>query len=247
MRIAILLSGLTRSFQETYKSFLEMINNKKVDIYIYTWSDFWISSNKNEIYDLLTEYYKPQKISIENTEDHDIEFKKMKSREEEIFSQLKISLPDNGVSLYSGLFSQYYTLNNCLKMVEKPENYDIIMRCRFDWIPLFKMNWINLNEDVKNNICCSNKKMPGLKDSIFRINDLFISSNHKNFNIYCNLYNTMMYENTYFDIIKEKKCLIPEFLLSYHLYENKINIKTIDWPYELRHRKEFLRNGKKYE
>ena len=216
MKTAIVINGLPRVYKSTCEAFGEMLNGADADVYIFAWD-----SDVNQ----LADHYNATRVETEPYEDYrqGILDKCPLIRE---CSNLKF-----GFSIETGLFAQYLSLQKAFNLIPDPDQYDLIMRVRFDWKPRFKIDWpsMNLDDDV---ISSPIQKMPGLKNSVFRMNDLFVCGKPSAFKFYAN-FNDHILDEELRDFMKAHNCIVPEFMLSKHLMDNGLRIEPRYWPYDL--------------
>jgi hypothetical protein len=129
-KIALCLSGLIRNsffcFPYIYNSFLN--SEYKVDVFIHTWNDSPTIS-----------LYNPLKYKIEN--------------ETDVINQIRPQIPLDGVRIEGNVnnnIKMFYSIKKCFELV--PDDYDVVIRCRFDLLLQDKINlkyWVDkilLNE-----------------------------------------------------------------------------------------------------
>ena len=153
MKIALSLSGITRSsmvcFPYIYDAFLN--NSHKVDVFIHTWE-------KSRAIDL----YNPKKFEIESIPQSEILTH---------FSNQIIIPHDCKIDGHiSNNLLQFYTLKKSFDLI--PEDYDIVIRCRFDVIMQNKFDLTKiLNQIVSNryDIFCPDEvfNFGGYQDRIY--------------------------------------------------------------------------------
>lgn len=140
MKVALLLSGHYRTFEQNYASLKQnLLDLYDIDIFMYTWDDygFWTPDENDTggVYktikfssDFITKIVKPKKYKIEKMDDHlqiikDLSMK-VKNKRYHFVRPINIT----------GL---WYSLHNCdllRREYEKENNlkYDVIIRGRFD-------------------------------------------------------------------------------------------------------------------
>lgn len=154
MKIAICMSGLTRTFKQCYRSYLDnIINHYDCDIFTVVSLD----SNAKDI-DLIPQ---TRKIIVENEPHHD----------EKDYALYKFKRTINYT--IQGWLSQFWKIKVCHQLMldyqkEKSIKYDWVIRCRPDLMILRKIDDLNtLNKkyvyipifpegdglDIKNNYC----------------------------------------------------------------------------------------------
>ena len=154
MKVALCLSGHTRSFKECHDSLDKHILSKySPDVFIHTWDDVGFFTNpsnyrsssykttkegkvKNEDWNLLKNVYSPKNLIIENQSDIDVIYR-------DIYS--KRSFNKNPKIFSYQLYTIHRSINLALGHHTK---YDVIIRARFDQ----KYRSFEIPENIENNI-----------------------------------------------------------------------------------------------
>lgn len=142
MRIALLLSGLTRSARLCFPNLQKYLLSKHdVDIYIHTWDVSNVSLNgethENEIEKSeLLKLFNPKKIVVENY------FDKRDSLNQKYFNYPKTE------GTYDRSISMFYKIEECFNLVEG--EYDFIIRSRMDLLLNEEINFSSLDETSIN-------------------------------------------------------------------------------------------------
>lgn len=242
MKIAVILSGLTRVFKQTHENYVRMLNGQDVDLYIYTWDIFSDFEDPNKGLAELEGMYKPTKIVMGNYES----FSNLKwvNKYAKIYNDLKKSdWAHNGANMKTGIIVQYYVLQKAMGLIEDPNYYDIIIRTRFDFNPQFSMDWDDLYKETENYLLVPSGKRNGLKGTKYMINDLFAASRPNYMEKYCSLLDCVLDER-YIQEIKRVKCNMPEYILALHLIRDEIPFKYYPFKYT---RLKYFKNRKKGE
>jgi len=214
MKIALLLTGLMRTYKKTYQSLLKSFPPDKVDIFIETWNI--LGNIKNEtvrhtVGGLSTEkinkqeikkIYTPKYLNIENYEKWENKNKK--------------KFPQDYVTFYS-LVAQYYKVYKGISTILQ-SNYDIVIRTRFDirLDTIFPLQEIINN---KNSLICTDCRKKS-------ISDYLIASNSKNMKIYGDFYNWICSQIT--PNFNKNQNIVVEALLFKYLNLHKILFYTIN-------------------
>lgn len=166
MKVAILIAGLVRSYDKTFKNTFDKLinpNQKSYDIDVYI--AFWEAShqrgdfNNLNIQELTEETkksvvnsYNPKSFVImENYVDKNEYFKKKSEDLEKKIGRLPYH-PNPWLLYQNGIIAQSYTWNMVFSLIK--EKYDIIFKSRFDVYFKDKINFDELNMDKLN---CFNK------------------------------------------------------------------------------------------
>ena len=242
MKIAVLVSGLPR-FCEEFDSLIELLKNYDTDWYFYLWekpyADFhdsvapsWKNFSKSWAYD---------KIKNNLPTHHNI--KGLEFGNQEI---LTIPAVENvtGYSIVERVWPMIYAHYQVSLLKQKVEkqtniNYDLVIKGRNDVI----LNEIYL-EDI-------NHRLTQSPESIFvsennrhgfinpKINDLFLISNSKNIDTYCDLVNHVLKYNS------EGVVFHSETMQAEHLNRNNLKVETKNFSTNF-HTKGEWRNGTYY-
>ena len=148
MKIAVVLTGHCRDFDKTFPSFEENVFKKyNTDVYFNTWdvNQHSINSvgkfnlpkypvNKEELLEKLNPYIKNYNIeSSENYEKNRFPNIEFIDRPDDVFKV-------NERAIYHGSYyverirDQWWMVKEAWKLIEKPYEYDLIMRVRFDML-----------------------------------------------------------------------------------------------------------------
>jgi len=168
MKVAILLSGHVRTFENTHKNFYKkFINNledagHEYDIYISTWTTdanndllggvseqlVEVALDVEELEKKLNEIYDPRKIEIEPTPSNNYEkFTKISNSLKKKYPNLnnKIKSPKhallNSSKHIEGVLSQLYKIKKAYELVGNHDEYDVIVKYRFDVIVDDTVDW----------------------------------------------------------------------------------------------------------
>ncbi len=152
MKAAIILPGLTRTYQATYKNFYDNIisANKdwQIDIYSAFWDKTHTRGNKN-IPSFIVNVDSTKVINTYNltnyvTLDYDFkqsEFLKQAERIHPLF-------PKNHSNIEfcrNGILSQFYTWKQAVNLIPVDNDYDLVLKTRFDIIYNSPVNFISLD------------------------------------------------------------------------------------------------------
>ncbi len=223
MKVAVVIGGVSRNYKENYQDFFKMLNRQDVDIFIATWNIFRNKGNPNVQFDELNRIFNPKRSIME---DYSLFKKEIKDC---LLYLRSLSNGKREFSLETGLLAQHYTLKRVFELIE--EKYDLVIRYRFDWKPLFVIDFEKIYNLCQEAILYPNQKVNGLKKiPDLRINDLFAISNQENMKVYCSLYDRII-DNSYVDSILKTNCLIPEYLLALHLKTNGVKKNDYHFPY----------------
>lgn len=171
-RLAILMCGHFRTWNDTKKTFFENIINTnkdeyKIDIFIYTWNTLGystvgtINQNPSELDNLLIDKYGVSKHSLKSPLLNIEQIKKelcpinmIVNDEENMKKEIydKVNTPKDSCSFYPNVFSNYRNVYYCNKLKIKYETetnftYDAVLKVRPD-ILYFKP--ININNLITN-------------------------------------------------------------------------------------------------
>jgi len=208
-KIAIVISGLLRSFNNKLLPFLNQLPDN-YDIYLLTSNPLTDFINKKLVLDDFLTHNKIKEIVIEKS---------------------LLNLPDNLSKRDKNIVNQLYKIKRHFDII--PKTYDIYVKCRPD--VNFKCNitdFISIVEqplDEKTIIIPNGFDIYDIKllDRVSIddcINDHIAISNFEVMSIYSEVYNNINIEET--PIISEK-------YLKTHLTKNNIKIKRIDLPYSI--------------
>jgi hypothetical protein len=201
-KIALCLSGLIRHsffcFPYIYNSFLN--SEYKVDVFIHTWNE----SPTISLYNAL-------KYKIEN--------------ETDVINQIRPQISLEGIKIEGNInnnIKMFYSIKKCFELV--PDDYDVVIRCRFDLLLQDKINlkhWVDrilLNE--------FDLYIPNERFNMGGFNDQLAIGSYNGMKIYsdCILY--------LHNLSKVLNRWHPESFLG--MYLNQYNLKIIQDNYEYR-------------
>jgi hypothetical protein len=159
MKVALLLTGFTRSYDSTYPYLKEHILDKyDVDIYISSWLESQMIS-KHEIQpinhiDVLDLYGKRIKKCefLDLSEYNQNRFPPIQflDRSDDVFKVNPRAI-EHGTYWVERLRDQWYTVQRGFEMIDNPQDYDLIMRLRFD-VALLKIDLLNKNFVIPKDI-----------------------------------------------------------------------------------------------
>lgn len=246
MRIAILIVGLTRTYQKTYQSLFDNIIKKypehEFDIFLTTWNIIgsvtkektiyksnemdqkWINLNEMLLEDeveLIKKVYQPKFFRMLN-------YQQWKSQKQPIMDEFiyKFQLESQRNLVEQSLFSQYYgikmamnDLNNYIS--SNKIQYDLIIKTRFDLFYGSKeINWNSIYQHIydKNEIVSMKNWIPqGLSDQL-------IIGNLSQINKYAQLYDKLpTFTNDDMNNIKLFSFYLPDIYMHYDQDPSKIN------------------------
>jgi len=216
MKIALLLSGQLRQIERGYEFIHKnLIEGYDVDVFIHSWynpeeenkkfSKWWeskLSPNSDQKAILL---YNPKRYLIEPQKSFD-----NKSYDASMFE---------GSYRVNATLSMFYSIQECNRLkniycVENNVEYDIVVRCRFDFAIFNKINYENFNttDTIYFKDDCTHEPSVCM-------NDHFAFGPPNLMNIYCNTFNEI--ENLYYN---HNTLFNPEIFLGRNLKMlNKIN------------------------
>ena len=226
MKVAVIFGGLTRSYKKTNQYFFDMLDGQQVDKYIFTWNIF-DDGPINEEYEKVKSIYKPKKVVMEDY----TSFSKTINDRVAFFDTLPYQRKGDDFNLKTGLMVQYYTLKRAFQLIDNPNEYDMILKYRFDWMPKFKINWDDMYSQTREKLLYPRQKTHGVHGTEFTSNDLFLISNPDHMRIVCSLYDTML-TDIYIPNVIETKCFVPEYILSLHLKMNNVPNEKYYFPYD---------------
>jgi len=203
MKIAISLSGQTRTYIHCHKTLIEYFNNHDVDYFIHSWDDVDFSM------------YNPKDVIVENY--HDDNFIDL---EKKLFSTYPASTKP-----FHNMFSMWYSNYKSNKLRQKYQkenniNYDIVVRCRFDLF--FNGQFQSHSIDDKTIYAPSHNNHHG------GVNDCFAYGSSDSMDIYFSLY-----ENLENSITAGMRRYWPEIILKWHLSKNKFQIINKKIEYQI--------------
>ena len=201
MKIALLLTGHLRKYKECYDSLYQHILSKyDVDTYCSTWNKqekevehtrekTFLNIIVNENY---FDIYKPKKITIINIDEYNqnkIIFKKLK-RENDIFD-IDERAKYHGEYWVNRLMDQWYLVKKAFESIENPQQYDKIIRFRYDiWLENFVL--------IDNN----HITIPRDESFVWDYSDHMAYGNYDVMNKYCHIHNHIfkLYEKYNIDV-----------------------------------------------
>ncbi len=202
MKIALLLTGGLRNFEDTYSSFKHyLLDVYDIDVFFYGLSNkFGIEQNTVSF----VEKFKPKKYIINDNS---------------YYEKFEV----NKSYIKSSFFSFYNVLkcNELRKEYEKENDfeYDLIIRSRLDYFWFRRIDEIEL-EEAKNFILTpvdwSFKSV-----NTFALSDIFAIGNRENMDIYCQLFHKI---DDYCKFFK----FHPESLVGFHISNSKLPSKEIN-------------------
>jgi len=188
MKVALCFSGQLRFVNEYSKFIIEnIINHYHVDIYAHLWYNENMLGKPfhhefNDLYkekiDDFIKIYSPKKIKIENEYKMDDKIYNYKSNEQD----LRISGEDCKKCIFR-MNSQFYSIQECYKLIENPDDYDFIIRIRTD---CYITSPLKLDTLTKNILYIQNGYCAG---SDRKFCDWFAVGHNTVMKEYCNIYN----------------------------------------------------------
>jgi hypothetical protein len=236
MKVAVIMGGVTRDYWNHVDAFKRMMGDIDYDTFIYTWDLFEKTEHKNnhlKASEDICNAYKCENpgTSLRYTLANWFTFENALKPRVDYYKSFPIPFPKT--NLLTGIFAQHFTIKQAFNMISNPNDYNLIIRYRFDWHPKFQLDWNGFGPVIfqENCLMFSNQKVHGIKGTKWSMNDLFAVSTPENMKIYCGLYDEMM-KGTYDKYILENKNIITEYLLVLHLRLNNVNLKMANWPYK---------------
>ena len=249
MNIAILFSGMMRSFKTTYPGFIKNVvdplkkDGHHVDILMHIWDNKFQyvkfmrdEGDVNEVIDL----YKPKYISVEKYTSHTIKRLREDSNINTYLDYIKsknYSRRDHDNNDFIGggpqrdnRISSFYSMEQTKQLVLKSEQsqgikYDCIIKTRLDNIIFSPIN-LSIFSNLKDTVYSSMGYEGDDKHKDFTINDMFVVGDRdcmlKHLNLYSNLITllTLRFDN------KHPKPFQPVGLTKHNLlHEGVTNIK----------------------
>jgi hypothetical protein len=205
VKIALCLSGLIRNsffcFPYIYNSFLNTDYN--VDVFVHTWND-------SPIMDL----YKPKKIEIEN----------QKQILQQLLPLLKLNSNVRIEGNVQNNISMYYSIKKCFDLIAD-EEYDVVIRCRFDLLLQEKIKFKQIVDDIIN------KKydiyIPNTEFNMGGYNDQLAIGSYEAMKIYSDCFFHIV------NISNEIGRWHPETFLGKHIDKNNLKIKQDNYDYRI--------------
>ena len=205
MKIAILLTGHVRNYKETvknfYKNFLSNIKNiGEYDIFLSIWNNDGfkkertpygcentnITLTQEQINDIFNTY-KPKKMEVEEQDTVSTEINAKAKLI--VYKYLKLEENDKSISHVIAVLSQFYKTNRCYKLIDNVEDYDVIIKYRFDaYIQKAKINWDQkeLVEEISSFLYLQSKNK--FFNEIPSFNDVLIIGNQECFKLYSQIF-----------------------------------------------------------
>lgn len=229
MRIAICLSGLLRTYRETYQNFLNNLikpNAKHhIDIFISTWATeqsnvsmertrrVWSCGDSAALfpeesidYNDIKEKYYPAAMHIEQ---------QLKFNDSWYAEEAKI----NPQALMSMAYKIYSCDNLRLQYERIIEPYDCVIRARFDNLFVEPIDV----EQLDLSVVTVPYMRPHFLENELWVNDQFAVGNGKNMELYSQWYHNIV------PLIARGIIIQPETLLYYHLLENGVPFKELHY------------------
>lgn len=203
MKIALCISGKPRSSMFCYPYIYDafMNNEHQVDVFIHSWDEC-------RVLDL----YKPKKLEMNSDSD--------------VLNMLLPMLDLNGIKIEGNVqhnILMYYSIKACFDLID--DEYDIIIRARFDLLLQPKFDIESILTDLKNK-----------KYDIYIPNEEFNMGGY-NDQLAIGTYDIMkIYSDTFFNLNKfahELGRWHPETFLGKQLKDNGINVYQTHWDYRL--------------
>ena len=233
MKIALCISGQPRMFEKGYldlkKYYLDKYN---IDVFIHTWKDViykgtefypedignkqYIYSDK--IFSDLIKLYNPQSILIDN--------------------QIKFVSPDiTGPTWRQSLqncASMWYSIYKCNELKQNYEmltntTYDFVIRTRTD----LKFDIVlNDFDNYDPSLITLHKWKTSYPQLTYGYKDCFAIGGSNVMDTYCSLYNSLSHyifnDSEYNKFLNYEDNIRNEYLIKWHLLQNKINVNEID-------------------
>jgi hypothetical protein len=203
MKVALCISGKPRSSMFCYPYIYDaFINNEhQVDTFIHSW-------DMCRVIDL----YNPKKLEINSD----------KAALDMLIPMLNL----NGIEIAGNVYHNtlmYYSIKKCFDLID--EDYDIVIRARFDLLLQPKFSIENILNDLQNK-----------KYDIYIPNEEFNMGGY-NDQLAIGTYDAMkIYSDTFFNLNKfshELKRWHPEKFLGKQLKDNNIKVHQTNWDYRL--------------
>lgn len=227
MRVAIFLSGMPRTFTKTKDAFWDMIGTQEVDTYVQAWDTFDEGYNRYEGERKLAEVYRPRRIKMMSWASH------VEQLTQDAEPLASITFPRKNFNVLTGIFGQYFSIRQAFDLIPDADEYDLILRCRFDWYPLFKMDWEALMRRASSSgLCSSDFKVKGLPQEGYALNDLFIAGTPEHMRTYVGFNEAIRGEDIR-GAARNFGCGVPEFLLCWYLIQQQVPISKYEFPYAL--------------
>ena len=206
MKIAILLPGHVRNYKESvnnfYINFLSNIKNiGEYDIFLSIWDNDGfkkestpygckntnIKLTQEQINDIFNNY-KPKKMEVE---EQDTVSSQINAKAKLIVDKyLKLEENSKSINHVIAVLSQLYKANRCYKLIDNVEDYDVIIKYRFDayFKKGKKINWDQkeLIEEISSFLYLQSKNK--YYNEIPSFNDVLIIGNQECFKLYSRMY-----------------------------------------------------------
>lgn len=236
MRVAICLSGLVRTYRQTYENFKQCLidcnHDCEFDVFISTWSIE--QSNVSTERTRRVAWYGPDHPMFpeDGIDYNDIRSKYcpkiFKITDPILFDVSEHDQKINAVNLQS-ILSMTYQIYSCKELLSDycytfNKSYDVVIRHRFDTLIPFP---IILNECDLSCITAPSMMQPHIIDGADWINDKFAVGIKENIDVYSNLYFLMRNKILNHNIIQ------PETILHEHLKVNGIKVKLFGAEFDM--------------
>jgi len=201
MRIALLLTGGLRNFEDTFSSFKHfLLDVNNIDVFFYGLEN---NKGREENIRIFEKLFNPKDYVINDQKYYD-------------------DIPVNPSYIKTSYFS-FHNVFKCNQLKNEYArkhniNYDLIIRCRLDtfWFRSISFEELNLSKDnILTPMEWSFKEV-----NSFALSDIFCITSPELMDKYCELYNKIDY---YCETIK----FHPESLVGYHIMYNKLPHKEI--------------------
>lgn len=206
MKIAILLTGHVRNYKETVKNFYtDFLSNIKnigeYDIFLSIWDNDGfkkehtpygckntnIKLTQEQINDIFNTY-QPKKMEVEEqdtvTSEIDVKAKLI------VDKYLKLDKNNKSINHVIAVLSQLYKANRCYKLIDNVEDYDVIIKYRFDayFKKGKKINWDQkeLIEQISSFLYLQSKNK--FFNEVPSFSDVLIIGNQECFKLYSRMY-----------------------------------------------------------
>jgi len=248
MKIAILISGHVRNFKKNVENFHKLfISNlkecgHKYDIFISTWDVDGIKKDgnpfstkltknvidKDELFDDLKKAYNTKHIEIENANNYKICSKHIN----DIFTKypnLKKKVTKQHIE---GVLCQVYKIKKAYELIKNVNEYDVIIKYRFDLKINKKIDWSNKNiVDILTNSIYLYTKYKNNFDNSYHWSDLVIPGKSEYMKYISNAYDYII--NTNLEILSEDCDMfdinnIVYGIFKYFKISNKLYLEHID-------------------
>ena len=216
MRVAVCLSGQLRNFKGSYDSlYSNIIQPTNADLFVYAWN--FETKEDNEITKRFSEdgslqeflsLYRPIDYTFDDCE--------------EFLLNKNFDFPTKAPeTIADRMMCMFYTNLKCYEKVDK-NKYDIIFRCRTE------ITYERPVQQEELNKACVSLIVPNGLDGRNGYQDSFAFGSVENMGMYNSVYNNI---ETYSN---DNIMIHPEYILRYHLEENKVPVERINFPMFLR-------------